>query len=429
MTHKRNIWWTFAITSTALFMVTLDNLVVTTALPVIRTDLHSGLSGLEWTVNAYTLTFAVLLLTGAALGDRFGRRLMFSIGLAIFTVASAAAAVAPSIGALDAARAIQGVGGAIVMPLTLTILSAAVPAERRGLALGAWGGISGLAVAMGPLIGGAVVSGISWHWIFWLNVPIGLVLAPLALGRLDESRGPANRLDLVGVVLVSGGLFGIVWGLVRGNGVGWSSPEIVGALVGGFAIVAAFVLLGDAHREPDAADEVLPQPDVRAGEHLEPLHVLRDVRLDLPAGAVLPDRPGLLAAAVRTEDPALDGDADLRRADRRRPLRPGWRAPADGARADAAGGRARVDRGGLDAHDAVLRARAPVHSLGGRDGAVLRAGRQRGALVRRARPGGAGVGCEQRDPRARRRLRRRRARVDLRALRRLPHLRRPSSTG
>ena len=242
MTHKRNIWWTFAITSTALFMVTLDNLVVTTALPVIRTDLHSGLSGLEWTVNAYTLTFAVLLLTGAALGDRFGRRLMFSIGLAIFTVASAAAAVAPSIGALDAARAIQGVGGAIVMPLTLTILSAAVPAERRGLALGAWGGISGLAVAMGPLIGGAVVSGISWHWIFWLNVPIGLVLAPLALGRLDESRGPANRLDLVGVVLVSGGLFGIVWGLVRGNGVGWSSPEIVGALVGGFAIVAAFVL-------------------------------------------------------------------------------------------------------------------------------------------------------------------------------------------
>ncbi len=242
MTHKRNIWWTFAITSTALFMVTLDNLVVTTALPVIRTDLHSGLSGLEWTVNAYTLTFAVLLLTGAALGDRFGRRLMFSIGLGIFTVASAAAALAPSIGALDAARAIQGVGGAIVMPLTLTILSAAVPAERRGLALGAWGGISGLAVAMGPLIGGAVVSGISWHWIFWLNVPIGLVLAPLALGRLDESRGPANRLDLVGVVLVSGGLFGIVWGLVRGNSVGWSSPEIVGALVGGFAIVAAFVL-------------------------------------------------------------------------------------------------------------------------------------------------------------------------------------------
>ncbi len=244
MTHKASnagMWWTFAITSVALFMVTLDNLVVTTALPVIREDLDSGLSGLEWTVNAYTLTFAVLLLTGAALGDRFGRRLMFSIGIGIFTLASAAAALAPSILALDIARAVQGAGGAIVMPLTLTILSAAVPAERRGLALGAWGGISGLAVALGPLVGGAVVSGISWHWIFWLNVPIGLVLAPLALFRLKESYGPASRLDLPGVGLASAGLFGIVWGLVRGNSVGWGSPEILGALVGGALVVGAFV--------------------------------------------------------------------------------------------------------------------------------------------------------------------------------------------
>src|SRR5438477_3278292 len=241
MSHKASIWWTFAITSAALFMVTLDNLVVTTALPVIRVDLHSGLSGLEWTVNAYTLTFAVLLLTGAALGDRFGRRLVFSIGLGIFTLASAAAALAPSIGALDAARAVQGVGGAIVMPLTLTILSSAVRPERRGLALGAWGGISGLAVALGPLVGGAVVSGISWHWIFWLNVPIGIVLAPLALARLDETRGPATKLDLPGLALASAGLFGIVWGLVRGNAVGWGSAEIVGALVAGFAVLAAFV--------------------------------------------------------------------------------------------------------------------------------------------------------------------------------------------
>jgi EmrB/QacA subfamily drug resistance transporter len=222
-------------------MVTLDNLVVTTALPVIRHDLHSGLSGLEWTVNAYTLTFAVLLLTGAALGDRFGRRLVFSIGLGIFTLASAAAALAPSIGALDAARAVQGVGGAIVMPLTLTILSSAVRPERRGLALGAWGGISGLAVAIGPLVGGAVVSGISWHWIFWLNVPIGIVLAPLALMRLDETHGPATKLDLPGLGLASAGLFGIVWGLVRGNTVGWGSAEIVATLVAGVALLAAFV--------------------------------------------------------------------------------------------------------------------------------------------------------------------------------------------
>ncbi len=241
MDHKVKMWSTFAITSVALFMVTLDNLVVTTALPVIRKDLHSGLSGLEWTVNAYTLTFAVLLLTGAALGDRFGRRRLLTIGLGIFTLASAAAALAPSIGALDAARAVQGLGGAIVMPLTLTILSAAVPAERRGLALGAWGGISGLAVALGPLVGGAVVSGISWHWIFWLNVPIGLVLAPLAWSRLSETHGPATRLDLPGLGLASAGLFGIVWGLVRGNAVGWGSPEIAGSLLAGAALLGGFV--------------------------------------------------------------------------------------------------------------------------------------------------------------------------------------------
>src|SRR5215217_8904921 len=174
MNHKTG--WAFAITSVALFMVTLDNLVVSTALPVIRVDLNASLSQLEWTVNAYTLTFAVLLLTGAALGDRLGRRRMFTVGLGIFTLASAAAALAPSVEVLIAARAVQGLGGAIVTPLTLTILSAGVPAERRGLVLGAWGGISGLAVAIGPLVGGAVVEGLSWQWIFWLNVPIGLAL-------------------------------------------------------------------------------------------------------------------------------------------------------------------------------------------------------------------------------------------------------------
>ena len=194
--------WAFVLTSVAGFMVTLDNLVVTTALPVIRHDLGAGLGGLEWTVNAYTLTFAVLLLTGAALGDRFGRRRLLAIGLAIFTVSSARPRSRRRSRALDAARALQGLGGAIVMPLTLTILSAAVPAERRGLALGAWGGITGLAVAFGPLVGGAVVSGISWHWIFWLNVPIGLVLIPLVAAparreprRLGSPRpaGPRAR--------------------------------------------------------------------------------------------------------------------------------------------------------------------------------------------------------------------------------------------
>src|SRR5437870_9235293 len=198
MRSRSTTLWTFAITSVALFMVTLDNLVVTSALPVIRRNLHASLTQLEWTVNAYTLTFAVLLLTGAALGDRYGRRLMFSIGIGVFTVGSAVAALSTTATGLDLARALQGSGGAIVTPLTLTILSAAVPAEKRGLALGAWGGIGGLAVAIGPLVGGAVVQGLSWQWIFWLNVPLGLLLMPLAWRNLSESHGSARQLDLPG---------------------------------------------------------------------------------------------------------------------------------------------------------------------------------------------------------------------------------------
>jgi EmrB/QacA subfamily drug resistance transporter len=232
--------WTFVVTSIALFMVVLDNLVVSTALPVIRVDLGATIEELEWTVNAYTLTFAVFLLTGAALGDRFGRKRMFMLGVGVFTAASAAAALAPSADWLIAARALQGVGGAIVTPLTLTILSAAVSRDRRGLALGAWSGIAGLAVAMGPLVGGAVVDGISWQWIFWLNVPVGLVLLPLAT-QLNESKGPDKALDLPGLALASGGLLGIVWGLVNGNGDGWTSPAIVGALAAGAMLLAAFV--------------------------------------------------------------------------------------------------------------------------------------------------------------------------------------------
>ena len=233
--------WTFAIVSVALFMVVLDNLVVTTALPSIRAELGGGLQALEWTVNAYTLTFAVLLLTGAALGDRFGRRRMFVIGLGIFTLASAGAALAPSTGALIAARALQGAGAAIVTPLTLTLLSTAFPPEKRGLAIGAWSGISGLGVALGPLVGGAVVDGISWHWIFWLNVPTGLILAPLAYRRLTESHGPADRLDLGGLALGGLGLLGIVYGIVRGAELGWTSPTVLSSLVAGAILLASFV--------------------------------------------------------------------------------------------------------------------------------------------------------------------------------------------
>jgi MFS family permease len=190
-THVRtatSFGWTFAITSSAWFAFALDRLVVTTALPVIRTDLGAGLAGAEWTVNAYTLSFAVLLLAGAALGDRFGRRRMFALGTALFTTGSAAAALAPSIGVLVAARVAQGAGGAIFVPLALTLLSAATPPERRGAALGAWGGIGGLGACVGPLVGGGLTGWVGWQWIFWLNVPLGLALVPLARLRLPESH-------------------------------------------------------------------------------------------------------------------------------------------------------------------------------------------------------------------------------------------------
>ena len=201
---KRSRAWTLAIVSIGLFMVVLDNLVVNVALPSIRRELGASIQSLEWTVNAYVLAYAVLLLTGAALGDRFGRRRMFAFGIGLFTLSSAGAALAGSADLLIAARALQGVGAAIATPLTLTLLAEAFPQERRGIAIGIWSGISGIAVALGPLVGGAVVQAATWHWIFWINVPIGLVLVPLALTRLDESYGTARRLDLRGLLLELG---------------------------------------------------------------------------------------------------------------------------------------------------------------------------------------------------------------------------------
>ncbi len=241
MTPRSRTVWTFVVTSAALFMASLDNLVVTTALPSIREHLHASLEGLQWTVNAYTLTFAVLLLTGASLGERYGRRRMFVSGLALFTAGSAAAAMAPGVSWLIAARAVQGVGAAMLIPLTLTLLSAAVAPERRGVALGAWGAVGGLAIAIGPLVGGAVVEGASWQWIFWLNVPIGVALLPFAWSRLTESRGPATRLDLPGLVLASLGLLGIVFGVVRGNDHGWTSLTVLPPMLAGGLLVAAFI--------------------------------------------------------------------------------------------------------------------------------------------------------------------------------------------
>ncbi|WP_438828835.1 DHA2 family efflux MFS transporter permease subunit [Streptomyces klenkii] len=234
-------------------MAALDNLVVTTALPAVRQDLGGALEDLEWTVNAYTLTYAVLLMSGAALGDRFGRRKLFVAGLTIFTAASAAAALAPGIEALIAARAVQGVGAAITTPLSLTLLTAAVPAARRGLAYGIKGAVDGLAVAGGPLIGGTLTEHLSWQWIFWLNVPLGLALIPLARLRLQESHAPDARLDVPGTLLVSGGLFGIVYGLVNANPHGWTSPQVLTALIAGTALTGGFL-----HHGLHAKHPVLP---------------------------------------------------------------------------------------------------------------------------------------------------------------------------
>ncbi|MFE2045024.1 MFS transporter [Streptomyces sp. NPDC059477] len=248
--RRGGMGWALAITGVAGFMAALDNLVVTTALPSIREDLGGALHDLEWTVSAYTLTFAVLLMFGAALGDRFGRRRMFMGGLALFTVASAAAALAPGIDALIAARAVQGVGAAVMMPLTLTLLTAAVPVEKRGMAYGIWGAVNGLAVASGPLIGGTLTEHVSWQWIFWLNVPLGIALLPLARLRLAESYGTGAPLDIRGTLLASGGLFGIVFGLVRGPAEGWTGTPVLLGLFGGGALLAGFVLHGSRAAAP-----------------------------------------------------------------------------------------------------------------------------------------------------------------------------------
>lgn len=225
-----------------MFMVTLDNLVVTNALPVIRTELDASLRDLQWFVNAYTLSFAALLLTASALGDRLGRRRVFLAGIALFTAASAVCALATDPGTLIVARIVQGFGGAAVMPLSLTLLSDAVPERMRSAAIGIWGGISGLGVALGPLLGGAVVDGLSWQWIFWVNVPIGVLVLPLVVRSLRDARGGGGRLDPAGLVLASGGVLAIVWGIVHGADDGWTSGGVLTALVGGAVLLAVLIV-------------------------------------------------------------------------------------------------------------------------------------------------------------------------------------------
>lgn len=245
---RRSLGLVLAVVGIPTFMVTLDNLVVTNALPVIKAELGASLTDLQWFINAYTLSFAALLLTASAIGDRLGRRRIFLAGIALFTLASAACALATEPWMLIGARAVQGVGAAAVMPLSLTLLAAAVPARQRSAAIGIWGGISGLGVAVGPVVGGAVVDGINWQWIFWLNVPIGLIAIPLAARVLAESRGGAQKLDLLGLVLSATSVLAIVWGVVHGADDGWSSARILTALIGGGALLVAFVAW--EHRAP-----------------------------------------------------------------------------------------------------------------------------------------------------------------------------------
>jgi EmrB/QacA subfamily drug resistance transporter len=233
--------WVLTLTSVASFMVSLDTQVVATALPVIRVHLHASLAALEWTVNAYTLTFAVLLLPGAALGERLGRRRMLAVGMGLFTAASAACAVAPNAGALIAARAVQGAGGALVLPLAFALLSAGFPPQRRAWAIGIFTAVTGLAVAAGPVVGGAVAQGIAWPWIFWLNVPLGVVLFPLIVTKLGVTTRAPARLDPLGLVLATGAALGVVWALIRATSLGWGSPQIVVTLVAGAALAGVFI--------------------------------------------------------------------------------------------------------------------------------------------------------------------------------------------
>jgi EmrB/QacA subfamily drug resistance transporter len=252
-TRKTGTVWVIALTAIGSLMAALDTLVVSTSLSTIRLDLGASIEDLEWTVNAYNLSFAVLLITAAALGDRYGRRAFYAIGLGLFAGASAASALAPSVGFLIAARALQGAGAALLLTLGLTLLSAAFPPEKRGTAIGLFSAVTGIAVAVGPLVGGAIAEGIDWTWIFWLNVPIGLAAIPLVLRKVEESYGGDAGLDLPGVGLVSAAGFAIVWGLVRGNAAGWGSLEIIGALAAGLALMAAFVAW-----ELRAAEPMLP---------------------------------------------------------------------------------------------------------------------------------------------------------------------------
>jgi EmrB/QacA subfamily drug resistance transporter len=234
--------WVLGVTALASFMMALDAMVITTAFATIRADLGASVEALQWTVNAYNLTFAVWLLTGAALGDRFGRRRMFAAGIAVFTLASVACALSGSVGQLIAARSAQGAGAALVMPLAMAILSGAFAKQERARALGIFSGVTGFALIVGPAIGGFITANFGWRWIFWINLPIGVIAIALVQTRLRESFGPKAALDMLGLLIVAAAALALVWGLLRGNVAGWASTEVIGALAAGALLAALFVM-------------------------------------------------------------------------------------------------------------------------------------------------------------------------------------------
>ena len=419
-TQERGKLWTLVLVSAGLFMVVLDNLVVNVALPSIHNDFGASVQALEWTVNAYVLAYGVLLLTGAALGDRFGRRRMFVAGISLFTAASAGAALAPSADLLIAARAVQGVGAAIVTPLTLTLLASAFPPERRGVALGVWSGISGVAVAIGPLVGGAVIELADWHWIFWINVPIGLVLAPLAARRLEESYGPTAPLDLPGLALASTGLFGLVYGLVRAQTIGWTAPEVLISLGAGLVLLAAFVRQELRSRVADAADAFFAKRSFAVTNVVSmamyfgmfgSIFFLSQFMQNVLGNSPLEAGLKLLVWTGATMVVAPIAGVFSRKI---RPASGSW-SPASRCRPTALGlaGDRRQHHGRLRDDDPRLRRRRR------RDGAGLRPLGERHPQLGPGRPGGPGVRRHQRDPRARRHLRHRRPRHRVQRRRRL----------
>ncbi len=379
------LWLVLVATALPMFMATLDNLVMTNALPVLHEEFGASVEELQWFMNSYTLAFASTILMAVALGDRFGRRTVFLIGIVVFTLSSAFAALASDPGQLIAARALQGFGAAAIMPLSLTLLAGSVPLARRPLAIGIWGGVAGLGVATGPLIGGAVIEGWAWQAIFWINVPVGVVSVALALLALPNSFGARLRADLVGLVLSGLGLLALVYGIVRGNEAGWDSLEVLGSLIVGRRAARRVHRLGGARDGTPAAAAALPRSQLLGRERRGVRIHLRRVRLDLHPDPVHAGGAGRDAAGGCGADLAVDARPDGGGTARgsHRPPRGHARAHRVGPR--AARRRAVLGRAAPRRLGRVPRLRRALHHRRHRHGARVRAVGDRGARHHGAR--------------------------------------------